>query len=301
MIGAMSAPATPPSAASDPDTATVAVVIPCFNDGLTLAEAVDSARAEERVGELVVVDDGSDDAGTLAVFAALEAGGVSVVHRPNGGLGAARMTGVQATSAAYVFCLDADDRLAAGALAELAAALDADPSLALCWGDYQLFGERSWRQETAPSLDPWQVSYQNDIPASVLLRRSALVDGAGWELRGGYEDWDMLMGLAERGERGSRVPIVAYEYRQHGIRMLGDSASRHGDIYAELRRRHPQLFADRRQGWRRSDAPLSLRIALPVIFALPISPNRRRLLAGAACHLARRRGIGLLVRRVRGR
>jgi hypothetical protein len=36
-----------------------------------------------------------------------------------------------------------------------------------------------------------------------------------------------------------------------------------------------------------------------VIFALPISANRRRLLAGAACHLARRRGVGLLLRRIR--
>jgi glycosyltransferase involved in cell wall biosynthesis len=277
----------------------VAVVIPCFNDGATLPEAVCSARSQARLAELVVVDDGSSDTATLAVFARLEDDGVRVVRRPNGGLGAARMTGVEATSAEYVFCLDADDRLVPGALAELAGTLDADPSLALCWGDYQLFGDRSWRQRTAPSLDPWQISYQNDIPASVLLRRSALSDGLGWELRGGYEDWDLLMGLAERGAHGSRVDIVAYEYRQHGVRMLGDSATRHGDIYGLLRRRHARLFAQRRQTWRRSQAPLSLRLALPVIFALPISPHRQRLLGGAACHLARRRGIGLLLRRMR--
>ena len=249
--------------------ASVAVVIPCFNDGATLLEAVRSAQAQERLDALVVVDDGSDDERTLAVFAALEAEGVTVVHRPNGGLGAARMTGVQETSSDYVFCLDADDRLMPGALVYLAGALDRDPSLALVWGDYRLFGDRSWRQLTAPSLDPWQVSYQNDIPASVLIRRRELIDGAGWELAGGYEDWDMLMGLAERGARGSRVPIVAYEYRQHGVRMLGDSATRHADIYAVLRTRHPALFAGRRRAWRRSDAPLPLRLALPVIFALP--------------------------------
>jgi glycosyltransferase involved in cell wall biosynthesis len=275
------------------------VVIPCFNDGATLAEAVHSARGQPRLGELVVVDDGSEDPATLKAFTTLEREGVRVVHRPNGGLGAARMTGVSATSADYVFCLDADDRLMPGALSQLAGALDADPSLALCWGDYRLFGDRSWRQQTAPSLDPWQISYQNDIPASVLLRRAALTDGPSWELRGGYEDWDMLMGLAERGARGRRVPIVAYEYRQHGVRMLSESASRHDDIYSLLRHRHPQLFAGRRRAWHASQTPLSLRLALPVIFALPLSSNRRRLLAGAACHLARRRGLPLLVRRIR--
>jgi len=275
------------------------VIIPCFNDGATLTEAVRSAQAQKRIDELVVVDDGSTDADTLVVFRSLEAEAVRVVHRPNGGLGAARMTGVLATSGDYVFCLDADDRLLPGALAKLAAVLDGDPGLALAWGDYRLFGERSWRQETAPSLDRWQIGYQNDIPASVLVRRPALLAAGGWELRGGYEDWDMLMALAERGERGLRVPIVVYEYRQHGVRMLGESATRHGEIHALLRRRHPSLFAGRRQSWWRSDAPWALKLALPVIFALPIDPNRQRLLAGASCHLARRRGLGLLLRRVR--
>ena len=275
------------------------MVIPCFNDGATLIEAVHSAQAQQCVDELVVVDDGSTDPGTLAVFRSLEAEHVQVVHRPNGGLGEARMTGVLATDSDYVLCLDADDRLLDGSLSALASALDENGGLALVWGDYRLFGERSWIQGTAPSLDPWQLCYQNDLPASMLVRRSALLATPGWELRGGYEDWDLLMSLAERGSRGLRVPVVVYEYRQHGARMLSESASRHAEIYSLLRRRHPRLFADRRRAWRRSAAPWSLKLALPLIFALPFGANRQRLLAGAACHLARRRGLDLLLLRVR--
>lgn len=289
----MSAPAAPRTGGS------VAVVIPCFNDGATVVETVRSVQAQDRIDELVVVDDGSTDAQTAAVFRSLEAEGIAVVHRENGGLGAARMSGVAATTGDYVFCLDADDRLLPGALSALAAALDADDGLALVWGDYRLFGERSWRQVTAPTLDPWQVSYQDDIPATILIRRSALLEAGGWELRGGCEDWDLLMALAEREKRGRRVPVVVYEYRQHGPRMLGESAARYGEIYALLRSRHPGLFAQRRRAWRRSDAPWALRLAIPVIFALPIGANRRRLLAGAACHLARGRGVRLLLRRIR--
>lgn len=276
------------------------MVIPCFNDGATLVEAVRSAQSQERLGQLVVVDDGSTDPATLAVFDELRDEGVHLVHRANGGLGAARMTGVTATHSDFVFCLDADDRLLPGALAQLAGALDADPGLALAWGDYQLFGERNWRQETAPTLDPWQISYQNDIPASILIRRSKLLDAGGWELRGGYEDWDLLMGLAERGLRGRRVNVTVYEYRQHGPRMLGDSASRHDEIYQTLRRRHRRLFASRRAHWRSSRAPLMLKLTFPLLFSLPIEPNRRRLIAGALCHLARRRGVSLLLHRARG-
>ncbi len=278
---------------------TIAVVIPCFNDGATLLDAVRSAQAQDRIDELVVVDDGSTDPHTLDTFQALENEAVRVLHRSNGGLGAARMTGVRATVADYVFCLDADDRLLKSTLSALSTALDDDPGLALVWGDYRLFGDRTWRQLTAPSLDPWQISYQNDIPASVLIRRSALLNAGGWQLRGGYEDWDLLMGLAERGERGRRVPIVAYEYRQHGVRMLGESAARHGEIYALLQNRHPRLFVERRRAWRRSDAPWALKLVLPFVFVLPIDANRRRLLAGAVCHLAHRRGVRLLSERAR--
>ncbi len=286
----------PPADAPAP---TIAVVIPCFNDGGTLLEAVRSAQAQDRIDELVVVDDGSTDPHTLEIFQALEREAVEVLHRPNGGLGAARMTGVQATATDYVFCLDADDRLLKGTLPALGAALDDDPGLGLVWGDYRLFGDRTWRQLTAPTLDPWQIGYQNDIPASVLIRRSALLEAGGWQLRGGYEDWDLLMALAEHRKRGRRVPIVAYEYRQHGVRMLGDSATRHSEIYALLRSRHPELFAERRRAWWRSDASWALKLALPIVFALPIGANRRRLLAGAACHLAHRRGVRLLLERVR--
>ncbi|TMK39881.1 MAG: glycosyltransferase family 2 protein [Actinobacteria bacterium] len=275
----------------------VAVVVPCFNDGPTLTEAVRSAQEQERLGELVVVDDGSTDAPTKRIFTELEHEGVRVVHRDNGGLGAARMTGVRACQADYVFPLDADDRLAPGALARLAGALDGDPSLAVVWGDYQVFGERSYRQQTADTLDPWQITHQNDLPASMLIRRSTLLEAGGWELGGGYEDWDLWMSLAERGQRGRRIPIVAYEYRAHGVRMLEEAATRHEQLYELLRRRHPELFARRRTAWRRSPAPPPLKLALPIISKLPIGLRRRRLLAGAANHLVRRRPVPLLIRR----
>jgi glycosyltransferase involved in cell wall biosynthesis len=277
----------------------VAVIIPCFNDGATLMEAVRSAQGQSRIDELVVVDDGSTDPATLEVFAALEAEGATVVHRRNGGPGAARMSGVRASHADYIFALDADDRLLPGALASLAEALDRDDDLALVWGDYQLFGEHGYRQRTAPVLDPWQIAYQNDLQGtSMMIRRSALLVAGGWEESGGYEDWSLLMSLAERSAKGRRVEVMVYEYRQHGVRTMAKDASRHADVYALLRSRHPALFADRRAAWSRSRAPLALRLALPVIFLLPIGANRRRLLGGAACHLARRRGLRLLLRRV---
>ncbi len=247
----------------------------------------------------MVVDDGSTDPGTLEVFRSLEAEAVSVVHRSNGGLGAARMTGVLVTSSDYVFCLDADDRLLPGALEKLAAALDGDPGLALAWGaPGSLASAAGARRQHRLSIRG------RSATKTTCRRRCWSAAQRSWRPEGGscagdQQDWDVLMGLAERGGRGIRVPIVVYEYRQHGVRMLGESATRHGEIYALLRSRHGSLFADRRRAWRRADVPWPLKLALPIIFALPIGPNRRRLLAGAASGLARRRGLALLLRRIK--
>ena len=60
--------------ASPGAAARVAVVIPCFNDGATLLATVRSLEGEEP-HQVVVVDDGSTDAATLALLAELERGG----------------------------------------------------------------------------------------------------------------------------------------------------------------------------------------------------------------------------------
>jgi glycosyltransferase involved in cell wall biosynthesis len=281
------------------DQVRVAVVIPCFNDGATVEETVRSALERQERVELVVVDDGSTDPETLRAFARLEADGIRVVHQANAGLGAARMAGVAATAAPYVLPLDADDILMPGSVGALADRLDADPRLGATWGCYQRFGDESTLQPTAPALDAWHITHQNELPATALLRRSALAETPGWRLRGGYEDWDLWMSLAERGWKGCGADAVVYRYRRDGTRMAHEAVSRHAEIVAELRRLHPDLFAARRRNWRRSSAPSALRLALPLIDRLPVGPQRRRLLAGVASHLAHRRGVALLLRRVR--
>jgi glucosyl-3-phosphoglycerate synthase len=62
---------------------TVAVVIPCFNDGGTLEAAVASAQDQDVVAEIIVVDDGTTDSATMAVFERLELAGVRIIHEVN--------------------------------------------------------------------------------------------------------------------------------------------------------------------------------------------------------------------------
>ena len=254
-----------------------AVIVPCFNDAKTLPEAVDSVRREPEA-ELVVVDDGSTDPSCLTLLSELEAGGVNVIYQTNQGPSAASMTGLAATSAPYVMRLDADDVLEPQALTTLSQALDADPRVGIAWGDVQTFGLTTFRIPAPPSLDPWLLTFTNCVPGTgCLLRRSALVDGGGWQLRDGWEDWDLWLSLAERGWKGVHVADVAVRYRRDvGGRHL-DSLSASETHYESLRARHQELFARRAELRRRSDAPRPVKLLVPLVESLPGLPRLARI------------------------
>jgi glycosyltransferase involved in cell wall biosynthesis len=261
----------------------VAVIVPCFDDGLTLPETLASLKGQEP-HELVVVDDGSTDPTTLRVLEELDRTGTAVVRRENGGLSAARMSGLAATTAPYVFPLDADDLLGDGALARLADALDADDDAMAAWGDVELFGSVELELRMPRSLDPWLFTYVNEVPGTSLLRRTALEAVGGWRLAGGYEDWDLWLSFAERGYRGVYVPGRMIRYRQHGSRMNADAIMQHGVKHARLRELHPMLFSDRRHLRRASPESRHVKLLWPLIESLPFLSlwNRHRL-----CRLVR--------------
>jgi glycosyltransferase involved in cell wall biosynthesis len=254
----------------------VAVVIPCFDDGATIREAVASVTAQEPC-ELVVVDDGSTDSHTLQVLDELARAGHHVIHQPNRGTSAARMTGVAATRAPYVFPLDADDAVLPGSLATLVDTLDSRPDVAAAWGSVRLFGEVERPERVrAGTLDPWRITYFNNIPYASLFRREALLAVGGWSLSGPFQDWDLWMALAEAGYQGAGLEEPVLHYRRHAGRQFERGAARHGERYSTLRSRHRRLFDARRRNWRRSSDPWRVRLGLPLARAVPGLPQRHR-------------------------
>jgi len=102
----------------------ISVVIPAYNASKWLSGAVASVCSQSRpADEILVVDDGSTDA--TADLCRMLPAGVRSVRRENGGLSAARNTGVAGTTGDWLLFLDADDVLVPGALAALARTAEA--------------------------------------------------------------------------------------------------------------------------------------------------------------------------------
>ena len=107
----------------------IAALIPTYDNPATIRAVVDAVR--RHLPEVLVVDDGSADAGRAACQALLRDGVARVVHRStNGGKGAAVKTGLQALQKlgfTHAFQIDADGQHAVGDMPRFIAAAAAQP------------------------------------------------------------------------------------------------------------------------------------------------------------------------------
>lgn len=220
------------SAASD--GVRLSVVIPCFNHGEFLIEAVASVEHSIRVPyEQIIVNDGSSEPRTLEVLDILRRGGYQVIDQENSGLAAARNRGIEQARAPYILPLDADNRLRPGFIEPALEILDAHPEVGVVYGDRRDFGLRNVTVDVPP-FDLDTLLPCNFIDACAILRKSL------WSACGeydsampapGWEDWDLWIGAAGRGWQFRHLPGEAFDYRVRPQSMLTAFANE------ELRRR----------------------------------------------------------------
>lgn len=202
----------------------VSVVIPCYNQGRFLGEAIESAL-KQSLGppEVVVVDDGSSDDSPLV---AGRYAGVKLIRQENRGLAAARNAGIGASGGDYLVFLDADDRLLPGALESGVKCLDENPDCAFVYGRYTLIAEDGSpmptpareREREGPYVDMLRSNYIG-MHATVMYRR-AVFDSVGRfdTSRAACEDYDLYLRITRGFPVRGHENVVA-EYRQHGENM----------------------------------------------------------------------------------
>lgn len=210
--------------------APVAIIIPCYRQAHLLGEALESCAAQQPLpAEIIVVDDGSPDDVSAAVAPYAERLPIRLIRRENGGLSAARNTGLEASQSAYLVFLDADDRLCPGAVAAGLACLAAHPSAAFVWGGYRnmdLAGQHYGAPSLpAPGPEPLLDLLGGNVigmHATVMYRRAPLSAAGGFaEGLRACEDWDVYLRLARRHEVASHRHISA-DYRRHAGGMSRD-------------------------------------------------------------------------------
>lgn len=276
--------------------ATVSVVMPFFNHGVFVGDAVDSVRKQSRaVDQIVIVDDGSTDPHSLAVLDDLRGTGVTVIRQPNQGPGAARNVGVRHTDGDAVFFLDSDDtvterhvEIALGALA------DAPDDVGFVYPDMQFHGnERDL--VVMPPYNLYMLLDRNFCCMGGLVDRAVFEAGHEFraDLRHGHEDWDFFISLGERGIFGRPFHGAPLLYRRWGY-SRSDSVKEKGTFLREVRDLHPRLNDSRRLVEIKREWAPALSIVVP--------PSHETRLADQTCDdFEVVRQVGLQAPPVRGR
>lgn len=105
----------------------ISVVVPMYKTSRYLEECVRSITTQSlRDIEVLLVDDGSpDDCGDKAEQFAKQDARIRVIHRENGGLGAARNSGIEEARGEYIAFIDSDDWIDPGMLSTMYQAANA--------------------------------------------------------------------------------------------------------------------------------------------------------------------------------
>ena len=226
----------------------VSVVVPCWNEGTMLLDAIASVRLCRGDDlELVVADDGSTDALTRRLLDQLSQRGVKIVRLDRHNASYARNQALATTRGRYVLPLDADNLLRPGFTTAAAGILDSQPEVGVVYCDAARFGDAEGRWEIGPP-DIDRLVRGNYIDNCSVVRRQTLEECGGWdETAEILADWDLWLGVAERGWRFHYLAEIGYDYRVRSDSLgtrINDPAVRDAEFHYIITK-HRELWTDR--------------------------------------------------------
>jgi glycosyltransferase involved in cell wall biosynthesis len=286
----------------------VDVIVPAYGPSPWLAEALDSALAQDPApAAVVVVDDCSPEPLRLEPRHGERC--VLVRRERNGGPAAARATGLERSDAPLVALLDADDAWEPGKLAAQLEALAATPGAAVCFGAATVVDEAGAPTgEEFAAVEPGvhaagemarMLFRRNPIPTSSAAIRRSAVDASGGFDHPETDDLGSWLRLALGGSDFVFEPRARIRYRRHrggqssdlrvGARLALAALDAHGHVLDDDERRglrrdwlalsargefRARRYAAGRDALRRAarEAPLAPRErALAVVAAVPLA------------------------------
>ena len=182
----------------------VSVIIPTYNRGWTIGEAVDSVLAQDyRDFELIIVDDGSTD-NTSEVLDAYR-GTIKIFRQTNKGVSAARNRGIAEASGKFIAFLDSDDLWLPQKLSRQVEFFNTTPDALICQTEEVWIRSGVRVNPKKRHQKPSGMIFESSLalclvsPSAVMIRRSLLeIVGNFDETLPACEDYDLWLRITCR-------------------------------------------------------------------------------------------------------
>lgn len=233
----------------------ISIITPCRaradEEREWLREAIDSVIQQDYDGwEMVIVDDASD-VGIADVQADTDDERVRWFHTKGIGAASARNQAAKQAQAELLLPLDADDKLAPGALTRFWNAWNnGGEQQGIVYSDVMKFGPDFSKLYAAPEYDFSTLLQSTYMSVGCLHRKGAWDRAQGWrrDMEEGLEDWEYWVHLGELGVCGLHVPEPLYWYRMNPrgrLRHLKEDESLFMKAYQKLRSLHQETYNGR--------------------------------------------------------
>ena len=224
----------------------ISVIVPSYNQGAYLAEALDSVIAQNYTNwECLVMDDGSTD-NTKEVALRYETIDRRIKYHwyVNGGVSAIRNRGLEIAKGEFILPLDADDKISSRYMELAIEVFRCKPETLIVYGMAQLFGKAKgeWKLKC---YDYNNLKYENMIYCSFFCRKSEFerIDGYDESMLRGLEDWELLLRLLTSKSIVYQIPELCFFYRIKKVsRSTKITSSIQIDIYDYMVRKNINIY-----------------------------------------------------------
>jgi glycosyltransferase involved in cell wall biosynthesis len=195
----------------------ISIIIPCYNHGLYIQEAIDSVEKSKGKYsvEIVIVDDGSTDFETKVILKKIEDNGYFVLYQENGGIGNARNNGIKVAKGKYILPLDSDNVIEKPYLNEAIEIMETNKNIDILYGNAFLFGDKSG-EWIVDDFDLDKLKKGNYIDACAIYKKSVWKSLGGYDEKMpkmGFEDWDFWINCSLNKFNFYHLPSFCFSYR----------------------------------------------------------------------------------------
>ncbi len=222
------------------------MIIPCYNQGKYLQEAIDSVTQQTYPHvEIIVVNDGSTDVETINILKQIQNNKILVLHKENGHLSSARNYGIKHCKGKYFLPLDADDKLHPTFIEKTLSILSKSETIAAVssWSKY-FEAKNNVNQLKGGDINNF-LRY-NNCTATALIKKEIweIVGGYDESMKDGFEDWDFYINVTKRGYRIEMVsePLFLYRVKKNTKSLVDHAISKRPEIYRYIIEKHKDVF-----------------------------------------------------------
>ncbi|WP_433833673.1 glycosyltransferase family A protein [Flavobacterium anhuiense] len=196
----------------------VTVIIPCYNDGLYVMEALDSILNQTlKADKIIIVDDGSERE-TRKVLESIDHENVTIIYQENQGVCKTRNNAIQLAETDYILNLDADDYFEATFIEKAVEVLNNNTKVAAVGSWVKILKnnvlEKEIKKPYGGSVKDF-IIINNGIASSMFRRKCwEMVSGYDAEMQNGYEDWEFWISILKHNYEMVILQEPLYTYRQ---------------------------------------------------------------------------------------